>query len=82
MPKWVLNMHFLALEFNCFRKWALIFELLSCRYSHTYHSSSMFRRVTKKVGEGRGGLPCPFSKIGKKCPNLWGKNALIVVIYG
>ena len=26
-----------------------------------------------------GDLPCPFSKIGKKCPNF-GKNALIVVI--
>ena len=30
---------------------------------------------------GRGnGLPCPFSKIGKRCPNL-GKNVLIAVIY-
>ena len=29
----------------------------------------------------RGGLPCPFLKIGKKCPNF-GKNALIVVILG
>ena len=27
------------------------------------------------------GLPCPFSKIGKKCPNF-GENALIVVICG
>ena len=26
------------------------------------------RRVTR-AGEG-GGLPCSFSKIGKKCPNL------------
>ena len=31
-------------------------------------------------GEDGGGLPCLFSKIGKKCPNL-GKNVLIVVIY-
>ena len=29
----------------------------------------------------RGGLPCPFSIIGKKCPSLWKKNASIVVIY-
>ena len=21
-----------------------------------------------------GGLPCPFSKIGKKCPNFWQKR--------
>ena len=32
-------------------------------------------------GEGGESLPCPFSKIGRKCPNL-GKYALIVVIYG
>ena len=25
-------------------------------------------RLTR--GGGRGGLPCPFSKIEKKCPNL------------
>ena len=37
-------------------------------------------RVTRG-GTGGGGLPFPFWKIGKKCPNL-GKNALIVVIYG
>ena len=36
------------------------------------------RRVTR-WGRGRG-LPCPFSKIGKKCPNL-GKNTLIAVFY-
>ena len=28
-----------------------------------------------------GGLPSPFSKIGKTCPNF-GKNALIVAIFG
>ena len=33
-----------------------------------------------EVGKG-GGLPCPFLKIEKKCPNF-GKNAQIVVIYG
>ena len=27
------------------------------------------RRVTRGGG-GEGGLPCPSSKIGKKCPNL------------
>ena len=31
-------------------------------------SFSLYRHVTR-VGEC-GGLPCPFSKIGKKCPNL------------
>ena len=34
-----------------------------------------------RVGGGGGGLPCPFSKLGKKCPNFEEKNALIVVIY-
>ena len=29
------------------------------------------RRVTR--GERGGDLPCPFSKIGKKCPDLWKK---------
>ena len=28
-----------------------------------------------------GGLHCPFSNIGKKCPNF-GKKALIVIILG
>ena len=31
---------------------------------------------------GGGGLPCLFSKIGKKCPNFGGENAVVVVIYG
>ena len=31
-----------------------------------------YRRVTRG-GRGRGGLPCPFSQIGKKCPDLWEK---------
>ena len=36
------------------------------------------RRVTRG---GRGvGLPCPFSKIGKNCPNFGG-NVVIAVIY-
>ena len=32
----------------------------------------MIRRVTRGGGGGGGGggLPCTFSKIGKKCPNL------------
>ena len=25
--------------------------------------------------EGEKDLPCPFSKVGKKCPNFLGKNA-------
>ena len=46
------------------------------RDSKPYH----LRRVTRG---GRGErLPCPFSKIGKKCPKFLKKNALIVVIYG
>ena len=40
----------------------------------------VYRRVTRG---GRGGLPCPFSKIRKKCPVLENeKNAVIAVIYG
>ena len=33
------------------------------------------RRVTRGGGGGvgMGRSPCPFSKIGKKCPNFWGK---------
>ena len=31
--------------------------------------------------EGGGGLPCPFLKIEKKCPDF-GKKALIVSILG
>ena len=31
-----------------------------------------YRRVTRG-GRGGGGLPCPFSPIGKKCPDLWEK---------
>ena len=31
-----------------------------------------YRRVTRG-GRGGGGLPCPFSQIGKKCPDLWEK---------
>ena len=27
------------------------------------------RRVTRGMGRGEG-IPCPFSKIGKNCPNL------------
>ena len=34
---------------------------------HTANHRS--RRVTRE-GEGEGNLPCPFLKIGKKCPNL------------
>ena len=30
------------------------------------------RRLTRG-GRGGGGFPCPFSKIGKKCPSLWKK---------
>ena len=40
------------------------FQLLSCGKSLCTHLS----RVTRG-GKG-GGLPCPFSKIGKKCPNF------------
>ena len=37
-------------------------------------------QVRNSRGRG-GGFPCPFSKMGKKCPN-WRKNSLIVAIYG
>ena len=33
-------------------------------------TSFSYRRVTRGA-QGRRGLPRPFSKIGKKCPNLW-----------
>ena len=32
-----------------------------------------YRRVTRGGRGGGGGLPCPFSQIGKKCPDLWEK---------
>ena len=32
-----------------------------------------YLELTRGGGVGEGGLPCPFSKIGKKCPNLWKK---------
>ena len=34
-----------------------------------HKKDSKLRRVTRGGGGG-GGFPCPFSKIGKKCPNL------------
>ena len=44
------------------------------------HSKIVENMHVIKGGMG-GGIPCPFSKIGKKFPNFEGKNALIVVIY-
>ena len=41
----------------------------------------MLVQVRNQMGEGEGGLPCSFSKIGKKCSNLE-KNSVIVAIYG
>ena len=32
-------------------------------------------RCLTRGGEGEKDLPCPFSKVGKKYPNFWGKNA-------
>ena len=34
------------------------------------HISKSVKTIAELEGGGGGGLPCPFSKIGKKCPNL------------
>ena len=41
-------------------------KMLGAKHSKTLY---LVRRVTRAGGRG-GGLPCPFSKIGKKCPNF------------
>ena len=41
--------------------------------------TDVVNRGVIRGGRGVGDLPCPFSKIRKKCPNLE-RNALTVVI--
>ena len=58
-------------------KWELTFlklypqikEFKIASHCITFLSVVYCRRVTRGGREG-GGLPCPFSKIGKRCPNL------------
>ena len=58
----------------------LIFDLFARSW---IYSDVLYIQVCKRVTRGGrgGGVPSPFLKIGEKCPNLWGKNTLIVVIY-
>ena len=76
--------HCFILLYSAFTKWGRVAKsqyIFARTFSDTMvileqHISGM----QLEVGGGAG-LPSPFSKIGKKFPNLE-KNALIVVIYG
>ena len=53
-------------DFRSFTYWNIT------KFCRSIYFPLVTRRVTRG-GRGGGGLPCPFSKIGKKCPDLWKK---------
>ena len=64
LPKWIDST-----GYNGYIYRTLFCDVFLC---FTFSDICLVFRLLRRVRRGRegGGLPCPFSKIGKKCPNF------------